>query len=121
MKYTRKNIDFNPNHCGVTHFLKRIGGQWKVLVIYGISTKVNRFSLLQKAIPKISKQSLVNVLRELEEDNIVERSVLPDTPVKVEYALTEYGKTLLPVIHAAEEWGQNDMKGLNKEQKLPAS
>ncbi len=111
MRQERKNKDFNPNHCGVTHFLKRIGGQWKVLVVYGVSIKVNRFSMLQKAIPQMSKQSLANVLRELEEDKIIERLDYNEMPPKVEYLLTDYGKTLLPVIKVIEQWGQNDMKG----------
>ncbi|MFT3823678.1 MAG: helix-turn-helix domain-containing protein [Chitinophagaceae bacterium] len=110
MPHKRKNKDFNPNKCGVTHFLNRIGGKWKVLIVYGISVKVNRFSLLQKAIPAISKQTLVNQLRELEDDNIIQRAVFAGIPLKVEYALTEYGKTLLPVIRYIEDWGSKDMK-----------
>ena len=67
--------------------------------------------MLQKAIPQMSKQSLANVLRELEEDKIIERLDYNEMPPKVEYLLTDYGKTLLPVIKVIEQWGQNDMKG----------
>ena len=110
MPHKRKNKDFNPRNCGVTHFLNRIGGKWKVLIVYGISAQVNRFSLLQKAIPDISKQMLVNQLRELEEDKIIVRNIYAETPPRVEYQLTEYGKTLLPVIGFIEKWGRNDMQ-----------
>ena len=110
MKLIRKNKDFNPNHCGVTHFLKRIGGTWKVLLIYGISIKVNRFSTLQKAIPGMSKQSLANSLRELEEDHIIQRFAYNEIPVRVEYMLTEHGQTLMPIIRLIDKWGLNDMK-----------
>jgi DNA-binding HxlR family transcriptional regulator len=111
MAHKRKNKDYNPHNCGVTHFLNRLGSKWKVLIIYGISLKTNRFSSLRKAIPAISKQSLVNLLKELEEDKIIERHVYSEeTPVKVEYALTEYGYTYMPVMRVIEEWGQNDMK-----------
>jgi len=110
MLQTRKNKDFNPHNCGVTHFLNRIGGKWKVLILYGISQKRNRFSSLQRAIPHISKQMLVNQLRELEGDEIIDRIIYPEMPPRVEYKLTAYGKSLLPIIHVIEDWGLKDMK-----------
>jgi len=110
MANKRKNKDFNPYNCGVAHFLNRIGGKWKVLIIYAISIKANRFSLLQKGMPAISKQMLVNQLRELEEDKIIERIIFAQIPPRVEYNLTAYGKTLMPVIAVIQQWGFNDMK-----------
>jgi len=112
MAQTRKNKDFNPNNCPVTHCLNLIGGKWKILIIYGISKNVNRFSKLQKAIPLISKQMLVNQLRELEDDKIIARMVYPETPPRVEYKVTEYGETVLPLIGILQEWGMADMKKL---------
>ncbi|SEW44904.1 winged helix-turn-helix transcriptional regulator [Chitinophaga arvensicola] len=106
----RKNKDFNPNNCGVTHFLNKLGGKWKVLIIYAISMNCNRFSLLQRGIPSISKQMLVNQLHELEEDGIIERMVFPEVPPRVEYTVTPYGQSLLPLIKIIEQWGRNDMK-----------
>ena len=109
MEGKRKNKDFNPHNCGVTHFLNRIGGKWKVLVIYGIDNKVNRFSSLQKMIPDISKQMLVNQLRELEEDKIIDRTIHAEVPPRVEYRITEYGQSIMPVIAVMDAWGQNDL------------
>lgn len=109
MENKRKHKDFNPYKCGVTHFLNKVGGKWKVLVIHGINMGYNRFSVLQKAIPFISKQMLVNQLKELEEDNIIGRTVFPEVPPRVEYHLTEYGKGLLPLIKVLQEWGLQDM------------
>jgi DNA-binding HxlR family transcriptional regulator len=80
METKRKNKDYNPNNCGVTHFLNRVGGKWKVLVIHAIGMKYNRFSLLHRVIPDISKQMLVNQLRELEEDGILERIIYAEIP-----------------------------------------
>ena len=82
------------------------------MIIYGISKNVNRFSKLQKAIPLISKQMLVNQLRELEDDKIIARMVYPETPPRVEYKVTEYGETVLPLIGILQEWGMADMKKL---------
>jgi len=110
MERRRKNKDFNPHNCGVTHFLNRIGGKWKVVVIYAIDNKVNRFSSLQKLIQNISKQMLVNQLRELEEDKIIERIIYAEIPPRVEYKLTKYGKSLMPVIDVIQQWGEKDLK-----------
>ena len=81
-----------------------------MLLVYGIGRKVNRFSTLQKAIPGISKQSLANLLRELEADQFIERAVFPEMPVRVEYKLTPHGESLLPIMRVIEDWGQKDMK-----------
>jgi DNA-binding HxlR family transcriptional regulator len=106
----RKNKDFNPNNCPVTLCLNRIGGKWKPVIIYLIRKNCNRFSMLQKAIPDISKQMLVNQLRELEDDKILQRTVFAEIPPRVEYSLTEFGLTLLPVIEVMEKWGSVQMK-----------
>jgi DNA-binding HxlR family transcriptional regulator len=114
METKRKNRDYNPTNCGVTHFLNRIGGKWKVLVIYAISKKCNRFSLLQRAIPGISKQMLVNQLRELEDDGILERIIYAEIPPRVEYKITKYGQSLMPIISVIQDWGLKDLKKIKK-------
>ena len=119
MENKRKNKDFNPHNCGVTHFLNRIGGKWKVLVIYAIYNKVNRFSSLQRVMPDISKQMLVNQLRELEEDKIIDRIVYAEIPPRVEYELTEYGKSFMPVIDVIQQWGEKDLKNSRCDHLVP--
>ena len=106
----RKNKDFNPYGCPVTHCMNKIGGKWKILIIYAVSMKCNRFSKLQRAIPVISKQMLVNQLRELEEDKILERTIYAEIPPRVEYRVTEYGMSLMPVISVLQEWGLEDLR-----------
>jgi len=114
METKRKNKDYNPNNCGVTHFLNRIGGKWKVLVIHAIGMNYNRFSSLHRVIPDISKQMLVNQLRELEEDGILERIIYAEIPPRVEYKITRYGQSLMPVIAVIQEWGLKDLKKSSK-------
>jgi DNA-binding HxlR family transcriptional regulator len=109
MGNTRKNKHFNPGNCPVTHCMNLIGGKWKILLIYAIYKNCNRFSSLQKAIPTISKQMLVNQLRELEEDKILERIIYPEIPPRVEYKITEYGLSLMPVISVLQDWGLKDL------------
>jgi DNA-binding HxlR family transcriptional regulator len=115
MARERKNKDFNPCKCGVTHFLNKVGGKWKIMIIYAISKNCNRFGMLQKALPVISKQMLANQLRELENDKIIERTIYAEVPPRVEYKITEFGQTIMPVIAVMQAWGQKDL------QTVPAS
>lgn len=113
MENKRKHKNYNPFNCGVTHFLNMVGGKWKVLVIYGISKNCNRFSLLQKAIPQLSKQMLINQLRELEEDGLIEREIFAEVPPRVEYRLSAYGNSIMPIIMHIQQWGEKDLKEKN--------
>jgi DNA-binding HxlR family transcriptional regulator len=66
--------------------------------------------MLQKAIPDVSKQMLVNQLRELEGDHILERIIYAEIPPRVEYKISAYGQTLLPIIDSMAAWGLEDLK-----------
>jgi len=110
MESIRKNRNFNPYNCPVTHCMNLIGGKWKILIIYAVSRNCNRFSKMQKAMPLISKQMLVTQLRELEEDKILERIIYAEIPPRVEYRITAYGLSLMPVISVLQEWGLKDLK-----------
>jgi DNA-binding HxlR family transcriptional regulator len=70
--------------------------------------------MLQKAIPDISKQMLVNQLREMEKDNILERIIYAEIPPRVEYKISKYGQTLLPIIDSMSDWGLKDLKKSSK-------
>jgi len=90
--------------------MNKVGGKWKTLIIYAISKEYNRFSLLQKVVPLISKQMLVNQLRELEADNIIERKIYAEMPPRVEYKITKYGHSMMPIIMTIQEWGLKDLR-----------
>lgn len=102
---TRKTKDFTPNNCPITYCLNKIGGKWKPVILHLIRLDCNRFGALQKAIPSISKQMLVNQLRELEEDGILHRQIYPEVPPRVVYTLTPIGISLLPVLNTMQAWG----------------
>lgn len=106
----RKTKDFTPGNCPVVYCMNIIGGKWKPSIIHMIRTDRNRYSILLKNIPEISKQTLTNQLRELEADGIIERIIFPEIPPRVEYIMTEYGKTLLPIIDSMYMWGRQYMK-----------
>jgi len=80
-------------------------GRWKVLIIFRLFTSPTlRFSELQRLIPGISQKMLIQQLRDLEQDGIVSRTVHPVVPPKVEYALTDDGRALLPVLRELQTW-----------------
>lgn len=110
----RKTKEFTPGNCPVVYCMNIIGGKWKPSIIHMIRTDRNRYSILLKNITEISKQTLTNQLRELETDGIIERIIFPEIPPRVEYNITDYGKTLLPIIDSMYEWGKQNMKTDNK-------
>lgn len=88
--------------------LEAFVGKWKPIIIYHLlygGTK--RYSELQKLIPEINKRMLTLRLRELEADNIITRKVYEEVPPKVEYSITEYGRSLEPVLSQMSNWGKN--------------
>lgn len=92
-------------HCPVNTTLSIIGGKWKVLILHHLNGQTRRFNELQRCLPSITQRMLTLQLRELEQDGIVHRKVYPQVPPKVEYSLTEFGQTLMPVITAMHNWG----------------
>ncbi|MVT08264.1 winged helix-turn-helix transcriptional regulator [Chitinophaga tropicalis] len=90
--------------CGVVYTLDMIGGRWKMLILYKLGLRKKRFSELKKELPNISERMLTLQLKELEKDNLIIRTVYPETPVRVEYELTESAKVLSPIWHAMEKW-----------------
>ena len=93
--------------CPVTYCVGVIGGKWKPIILYLISHDVNRFGEMRKMIDGISKKMLSSQLRELERDHIIRREVYPEVPLRVEYFITEKGRTLRPLIISMREWGLN--------------
>jgi DNA-binding HxlR family transcriptional regulator len=83
-----------------------IGGKWKPMILFYMREGVTRFGGLRRAIPGITPKMLAQQLRELEADGIVTRKVYAEVPPRVEYALTEKGETLKPILAAMCKWGK---------------
>ena len=96
--------------CSVEVALDVIGGKWKGVVLYHLLKGLKRFNELQKLIPGVSQRMLTKQLRELASYGLVKRTVYPVVPPKVEYALTDLGLTLEPVIESLREWGEGPGK-----------
>ncbi len=101
-----KNKSIEPHICPVTFTMSKVGGKWKPIVLFLIDKGANRFGLLQKGIDGISKQMLTRQLRELEEDGFLSRKIFAEIPPRVEYAVTELGKSIFPIIEAMRQWGE---------------
>jgi DNA-binding HxlR family transcriptional regulator len=91
--------------CGMTYALNLLGGRWKLLIIYKLGKRTQRFSELKKTIPHITDRMLTLQLRELERDGLVVRTVFAEVPPRVEYALTASARALSPSLHSLEAWG----------------
>lgn len=86
--------------------LSVIGGKWKLLIAAHLFNETRRYSDLRRLMPRITEKMLIQQLRELERDGLVERAVYPTVPPKVEYSLTEYSRTFCPILQAMYEWGK---------------
>ena len=93
------------NNCPVAITLDLIGGKYKALILWHLSESKLRFSELHKLITGATPKMLTQQLRELESSALIHREVYPVIPPKVEYSLTELGKSLIPVLVAMRDWG----------------
>jgi len=96
--------------CPVSYVLNKIGGNWKPLIIYHLIPGERRYHELRRAIPGITEKMLIQTLRQLEADMLIEREAKPVVPPYVIYRLTESGKDLLPVLKAMGQWAIKDSK-----------
>lgn len=96
----------NPGNCPVTHTLNLIGGKWKPIILYCLCMGSLRFGKLSQLIPEISNKVLSNQLSELVADGLIVRFEYKEKPPRTEYALSELGETLVPIINALCQWGQ---------------
>lgn len=102
-----RHSEAHPNFdCPVQVTLHVIGGRWKPLLLFHLwEGGTLRFNEFRRLLPGLTLQSLTSALRELEADGIVHREVYAQVPPKVEYSLTERGRTLRPILKAMCEWG----------------
>ena len=91
--------------CPVQTTVQLIGSKWKLLIMRNLLARPWRFNELQKSIDGISQKALTEALRSMEADGIVSRTVYPEVPPRVEYALTELGESMRPIIKSMESWG----------------
>ncbi|MCI8633801.1 MAG: helix-turn-helix transcriptional regulator [Lachnospiraceae bacterium] len=92
--------------CPVETTLMLIGDKWKVLILRDLIPGTKRFGELKKSIGNVSPKVLTAQLRDMEESGLVTRQVYAEVPPKVEYSLTELGKSLKPILDSMQDWGE---------------
>jgi DNA-binding HxlR family transcriptional regulator len=105
----------NENHwkenCGTLFTLSVIGGRWKINILsYLLNERKLRYNELKKRLTGISERMLISKLKELEKDGLINRIVHQQVPPKVEYELTEFGKSLRKILLLMDEWGETKSK-----------
>ncbi len=106
-----------PN-CPIRNVLSRVGDKWSMLVLFTLENNDNqRFKELQRNIPDISQKMLTATLKMLECDGLIHREVFPEIPPRVEYSLTEKGKSLLPLIDNLLSWASENMEDIIESRK----
>lgn len=99
--------------CPVEITLDVIGGKWKGIILFHLIDGKKRFNEFQKLHPCITQRMLTLQLRELERDGVIHREVYKEVPPKVEYSLTEFGRTLEPIILLMKDWGEKNKDRIN--------
>ena len=105
----------SQDNCPVAATLELIGGKYKALILWHLADGKLRFSELHKAVSGATAKMLTQQLRELESDDLVHREVFPVIPPKVEYSLTETGRSLMPILVAMRDWGAGYLRGKDTE------
>ncbi len=114
--HTTADIQWNPydKECPTRKLLDRIGGKWTILVIGVLAHGPMRFGELQKTIDGISQKMLTQTLRGLEEDGLVLRTITAQIPPRVDYELTDLGRSLIQPLAGLEEWARANMSTVLK-------
>lgn len=93
--------------CPVATTVQLIGNKWKLLIIRNLLVRPWRFNELHKNLEGISQKVLTDSLRSMEKDGIITRTVYAEVPPRVEYALSELGETMRPILNSMQTWGEN--------------
>lgn len=103
--------------CPIEFTLSLINGKWKLLILKELSKEPLRYSIIGKRIPEVSSKVLIQHLREMEEDGLINREVFPEVPPRVEYSLSEKGASIFSVFIELRRWGLD----LNDDEKVMCS
>ena len=108
-------------NCAMEMTIDLIGGKWKALLLWNLSLGTRRFNELRRQFPNVTQKMLTQQLRDLENNGLITRTIYAEMPPHVEYALTDFGMTLMPVLQAMNQWGNRyiDSRGNGGEGENP--
>ena len=113
----KTKVDLLPD-CPVATTVQLIGNKWKLLIIRNLLSRPWRFNELQRNLEGISQKVLTDSLRSMEADGIITRTVYPEVPPRVEYALSELGESMRPILDSMQAWGENYKARKKDEQEV---
>lgn len=105
-KARHSRFDCSPG-CSVEAAIGLIDGKWKSVILFHLMERTMRFNEIRRQIPNVTQRMLTNQLRELEEDGLISRKVYAQVPPKVEYSLSDLGRSMQPVLLALKAWGDD--------------
>jgi DNA-binding HxlR family transcriptional regulator len=112
----------NPiSDCPLTAALSAVGGKWKLIIIYWLAESPRQFGELRQLMPSVSQKVLAEQLRELMADDIAARERTGPIPAPVVYSLTEYGRSLVPLVEAVRQWGRGHITRFTVDDPDPAA
>jgi len=106
----RRTYSLSPAGCPVEVTLDAIGGKYKGMILYHLLDGTKRFGELRKLMPAVTQRTMTLQLRELESVGVLHREVYPVVPPKVEYSLTDLGRSLEPILRLMQQWGAKHMR-----------
>lgn len=102
-------------NCPVEATVKLMGGKYKSVILWNLADGKLRYSEIHRLIPSATDKVLTQQLKEMEKDGLILREVYPQVPPKTEYSLTDFGRTLMPVLNAMCNWGKDYLDKINNE------
>lgn len=102
-------------NCPLEATIEVIGGKWKLYLLWHLRDECKRYGELKRKTQGITEKMLIQQLRELESDGLIKRTVYPEIPPKVEYSLTFYGETFIPLLYQLNSWGMEHLKRIGVE------
>jgi DNA-binding HxlR family transcriptional regulator len=97
----------NNCKCDMNYLFQILGSRWNLIIIWHLNEQALRFTELQKRMGDVNSKTVTSHLRDLEKYHIINRTIYPEVPPRVEYSLTSHGKAFLPVFEVIREWGQS--------------
>lgn len=107
-KFPHSRFDCVPG-CSVEAAISLIDGKWKCVILFHLLEGTARFNEIRRRIPGVTQRTLTNQLRELEADGLILRKVYAEVPPKVEYSLSDLGRSMTPILGALKEWGDANL------------
>ena len=109
-----------PTKCPMTAALLAIGGKWSLICLYWLDAAPRRFNELRRLMPDISHKVLTETLRNLEQEGLINRTVHPEVPPRVEYRISTHGESVRPIIEAVRLWGHEQLEWKRHSAELTA-